>query len=89
MAKFIRHKGIEVQTETIESWYSQPAGEKEIDRFAYWFLRVYGIPKQDYLKEMERDNNPTNALPRLLFKLIKSTSNCRKKAAFGKRGRTH
>jgi hypothetical protein len=88
MAKRIRRKGIEVQIEKWESRYSQPAGEEKIDPFSYWFLQEYGIPKQDYLKEMERDNNPTNALTRLRFKLTKSTSNCQKKSASGKRNGT-
>ena len=75
---------IEVLTEKLESWYSQPAGEEEIDPFAYWFLQVYGIPKQVYLQEMERDNKPTNALARLLFKLMKSTSDCQKEGCVRK-----
>jgi hypothetical protein len=88
MTKRIRRKGIEVQIEKWESWYSQPAGEEKNDPLSYWFLQVYGIPKQDYLKEIERDHNPANARTRLLFKLMKSTSNFQKKSASGKRNGT-
>jgi hypothetical protein len=54
-------------TEPLEaSFFSCPAvAHKDVERFWKWFLEADDIPKQDFLEELERDDNPTNAFERV------------------------
>jgi hypothetical protein len=74
------------------NWDSIPGlkwtGEKA-ELFWEWFLEASEISKHDFLKELDVDNNPANAIDRLFAKMNKAEAARGKKHKSTRGDRTH